>query len=35
MTVKEQLMLLTKGYSKSEIESMKEAERLENQPSIS
>ena len=32
MTVKEQLMLLTKGYSKSEIDAMKEAEKLENQP---
>lgn len=32
MTVKEQLMLITKGYSKSEIDAMKEAEKLENQP---
>ena len=32
MTVKEQLMLLTKGYSKAEIDAMKEAEKLENQP---
>ena len=32
MTVKEQLMLLTNGYSKSEIDAMKEAEKLENQP---
>ena len=32
MTVKEQLMLLTKGYSKAEIDAMKEAENLENQP---
>ena len=32
MTVKEQLMLLTKGYTKSEIDAMKEAEKLENQP---
>ena len=32
MTVKEQLMLLTKGYNKSEIDAMKEAEKLENQP---
>ena len=31
MTVKEQLMLLTKGYSKSEIDALKEAEKLENQ----
>ena len=32
MTVKEQLMLLTKGYSKAEIDVLKEAEKLENQP---
>ena len=32
MTVKEQLMLLTKGYSKSEIDALKEVEKLENQP---
>lgn len=32
MTVKEQLMLLTKGYSKAEIDALKEAEKLENQP---
>ena len=32
MTVKEQLMLLTKGYSKAEIDAMKEVEKLENQP---
>ena len=31
MTVKEQLMLLTKGYTKSEIDALKEAEKLENQ----
>ena len=32
MTVKEQLMLLTKGYTKTEIDALKEAEKLENQP---
>ena len=32
MTVKEQLMLLTKGYTKAEIDTLKEAEKLENQP---
>ena len=32
MTVKEQLMLLTKGYTKAEIDALKEAEKLENQP---
>ena len=32
MTVKEQLMLLTKGYSKAEIDALKEAEKMENQP---
>ena len=32
MTVKEQLMLISKGYSREEINAMKEAEKLENQP---
>ena len=32
MTVKEQLMLISKGYSRDEINAMKEAEKLENQP---
>ena len=32
MTVKEQLMLISKGYTRDEINAMKEAEKLENQP---
>ena len=32
MTVKDQLMLLKKGYSRDEINAMKEAEKLENEP---
>ena len=32
MTVKEQLMLISKGYTREEINAMKEAEKLENQP---
>ena len=32
MTVKEQLMLISKGYTREEINAMKEAEKIENQP---
>lgn len=31
MTVKEQLMLLTKGYTKAEIDALKEVEKLEKE----